>query len=141
MFASSARITATAIAEGITVGCYGLTFQPQRPFGPIPILLWLSIPVVVIGGLTLGVELSHRFTRMQQVTTALAQLGSIALVQTCGMVVGWGLDPAFFDSGVVRTYYGVPLLLAIPLIVLYHLVGWVRNRSGEEQSASLSLSP
>ena len=130
MSVSSVRLAVTAVSVGVTAVCYGLTFQQRGSFGPIPILLWLSIPVVVVGGLALGGELGHKFSPTRRTTTALAQLVGIALVQTSGMVVGWSLAPAFFDHGVVRTYYGVPLLLGVPLVALYHLVGWLRVRSG-----------
>lgn len=129
MSTSLARMSATAVTVGVTIVCYWLTFQPQRPFGPIPILLWLSIPFVAVGGLTLGAELSHQLPYTHRATTALAQIVSIALIQTVGIVVGWSVDPAFFDSDVIRTYYGVPLILGMPLIGIYHGVGWFRTRT------------
>lgn len=112
----------------VTIGSYWLTFQPERPFGPVPILVLLADFIVGIGAIPLGTGIARRLSLTGRLPTFLAQVGSIAVFATLGIVVGYAADPSWWDVRLVQTYYELAFIYGTPLLGLSHLTGILNAR-------------
>lgn len=96
--------------------------QPEgHDVGGPPVLLWLSIPLSAAGGLLLGMELSKLSPRFRhRPIIASLQLVGVFLVVTPALIYGRVVAPQFFELSVIRSYYGVPIILGAVLVVVQH---------------------
>lgn len=122
--------TVTVVAVGGVLLLFSGTFPPPRGHdaGGPPFLLFLSIPISAVGGLLLGAELSKFDTRLRhRPVVAAIQLLGIALIVTPAIAYLWLVAPDFFDLGVIRSYYGVPIAVGVVLVVFWHGIGLTRD--------------
>lgn len=128
MPSSTRRLAIAAVSLIGTIAAYWFTFQPSRPFGPIPILIFLSCVLIAVGGLMLGRELGHRTGRTDRVTTAFFQVASLLCFATIGIGTGYLADPDWWDVGLVRVYYFLATAPGVLLVAVTHLGSLVRTK-------------
>jgi hypothetical protein len=112
----------------ITVLVYVETF-PQNPppesGGPVLFLL-LNIPLVAIGGVILGIELSKLSPRLRhRLPVAILQLISVGIIMTPALVYGRVVRPRYFDLDVILLHYWFPTLVGAVLVLIQHGYGIV----------------
>lgn len=121
------------IAIGVTLlslWIYVDTF-PRNPLpdsgGPAPLML-LNIPIVAIGGVILGIELSKVSPRLRhRLAMATLQLVGVVIIMTPALIYGRFARPRYFTLDILLLHYWLPLVAAAVLVVVQHGSGIVRD--------------
>lgn len=96
----------------ITVLVYVATFPrnpPPESGGPAP-FFYINIPLVAIGGVILGIELSKLSPHLRhRLAVAILQLISVGIIMTPALVYGRVARPRYFALDVILVRYRLPI--------------------------------
>lgn len=100
---------------------------PAYPVG-LPYLKYINFPIVAIGGVILGIELSKVSPRLRhRLAVAILQLVAVALIMTPALVYRRLVRPRYFTLEIIILHYWFPLVVATVFVVVQHGSGIFRE--------------